>query len=170
MPRELSKLRDKMPEEAQQLWGLYTGIRWLSPDLVIAPDNRPYLYRWYVAGARGTPRLMFHIQVCSDPERPLHDHPWDNMSVILAGGYTEVIQDEPPTGPVSTYKRKAGDTIYRKAAAAHRLILPRRLSYTMTLFSTGPRVRDWGFWYPDGWHPHKWHVETLNGRSVHVNR
>jgi hypothetical protein len=60
------------------------------PDLVIAPDGKPYLYRWHVFPQNAAAGVYFHIQVQSDPERPLHDHPWDNTSVILSGGYDEL--------------------------------------------------------------------------------
>lgn len=143
---------------------------WREPDLTIAPagDKEPYLFRWHVfprnvAGAN----CYFHIQVASDPERPLHDHPWDNCSVILAGGYVEVIDQNPADEfPPEVYTRSVGDVIYRKATWAHRLILPREHPYTMTLFQTGPVLRDWGFWFPDGWRPHVQVVRDEAGVST----
>lgn len=123
-----------------------------QPDLVIAPDGNPYLYRWYI-----TPHnqqygnLYFHLQVASDPERPLHDHPWDNCSNILRGGYDETLQIVPPKGRIFQIRRRPGDFIYRSAGEAHHLKLPADVPYTMSLFSTGRRQRVWGFWYPDGW-------------------
>jgi hypothetical protein len=60
------------------------------PDLVIAPDGVPYLYRWHVFPQNPAAGVYFHIQVQSDPERPLHDHPWDNTTVTLVNGYDEI--------------------------------------------------------------------------------
>lgn len=122
--------------------------RLANPDVIIAPDGSPYIYRWHViprnaAGAN----VYFHIQVQSDPERPLHDHPWDNVSHLLSGGYVEIIQECPPYGFVREVPRRAGDVIFRKAEAAHRLILPKGVPYIMSLFTTGPVVREWGFWF-----------------------
>lgn len=140
---------------------------WRLPDLVIAPDGEAYIYRWHLVK---TPQACcyFHIQVASDPERPLHDHPWDNTSVILAGGYDEIIWE--PGCQEITWYRKPGDVIHRKATDAHRLILPAGVPYTMSLFSTGPKVREWGFWYPDGWRPYTDVTRTVDGKSVHVHR
>lgn len=140
-----------------------------DPDLVIAPDGAPYIYRWHLART-DFGGVYFHIQVANDPERPLHDHPWDNMSVILSGGYDEILDTdpedtEPPHGYV--HKRRAGDVVFRKAEWAHRLLLPPGFRYTMTLFTFGPKRREWGFWYPDGWRPYAAVTETHDGVSVY---
>jgi hypothetical protein len=119
-----------------------------EPDLIIAPDGKPYLYRWAVFRDDKRSVLYFHVQTASDPERPLHDHPWDNTSVILAGGYLEQLSPNPKGKlyDVQEFERKTGDMIFRPAEYAHRLILPDGVPYTMTLFLTGPARRLWGFW------------------------
>ena len=145
-----------------------------QPDLVIAPDGEPYLYRWHVIPRSVHANVYFHIQVSDDPERPLHDHPWDNTSVILAGGYDEIIASRP--GDFGRYlvtyteRRKEGDVVFRPAEQAHRLLLASPLGYTMTLFSTGPKRREWGFWFPDGWRNQRDVIENLpDGRSLFKN-
>jgi hypothetical protein len=148
-------------------WGILTAEDWAAatdyiggrrkPDLVISPghEQKPYLYRWEltpnpVRHERGG--TYFHIQVASDPERPLHDHPWDNASVILAGGYCELLNRAPWADAVTVeLQRRPGDFIPRQAEWAHRLILPDGIPYTMSLFTMGPRYRRWGFWTPQGW-------------------
>jgi hypothetical protein len=140
-----------------------------DPDLIIAPDGEPYLYRWFLTRTDG--RLggsFFHVQVRSDPERPLHDHPWDNMSVILSGGYEEVYQTNPPNGGVGVRTLMAGDTVFRRASEAHRLILPPTIPYTMTLFSFGAHRRSWGFWYQQGFVNHNDVCREVDGKSVHI--
>ena len=141
-----------------------------EPDLTIAPDGEPYLYRWHLIPQNKVGNVYFHIQVRSDPERPLHDHPWDNMSNIISGGYTEILNTTPECGQFTEFTRERlpGEVITRRAHWAHRLILPEDVPYTMTLFSTGPKIRDWGFWYPTGWVSHKDLVELHDGVSVHV--
>lgn len=141
-----------------------------EPDVVIAPDGSPYLYRWHVAPRNDTANVYLHLQVADDPERPLHDHPWDNTSVILAGGYVERLQRNPAKDSrLLTLRREPGDVIHRKAEEAHRLFLPVGRTYTLTLFATGPHRRAWGFWLQD---PTRWVdaqecIETLaDGRSV----
>lgn len=149
------------------------GDRDLSqPDVVLAPDGEPYLYRWHLFYDNAIGNDFLHIQVKSDPERPLHDHPWHNFSVILSGGYDELFEPFPRnTGnkePLLRELRK-GDVSYRHATLAHRLILPPDIPYAMTRFVTGPKIRPWGFWYADGWHDAKRHVNDRDPRgSVHV--
>lgn len=138
-----------------------------QPDLCIAPDGYPYLWRWWVIPKNRFANIYLHVQVADDPERPLHDHPWHNQSVILSGGYVEKIQAYPPAGPCFTHMRSRGETIHRKAHEAHRLFLPERIPYTMTLFTTGPKCHDWGFWHDNIFTPHKECVEDLpDGRSL----
>lgn len=120
-----------------------------EPDLTISPDGSPYLYRWHLTPRNQQANVYFHIQVASDPERPLHDHPWDNQSVLLEGHYEEVIQQHPPLDPERTLVRKQGQVVHRRAEEAHRLVLPEGVPYVMTLFTTGPVVHKWGFWVPD---------------------
>jgi hypothetical protein len=143
----------KLKFEDRQMFLNFVGeLR--EPDLIIAPDGNPYLWRWHVTPAKGPANIYLHIQTNDDPERPLHDHPWDNTSVILAGGYKEMLsltEGEPSPETTSTFLRQKGDMIHRKAAWAHRLKLLVGEDYAMTLFVTGPKCRDWGFWYPDGW-------------------
>lgn len=143
-----------------------------APDLIIAPDGKPYLYRWEIVRSRAIGNVYFHIQVADDPKRPLHDHPWDNFSVILAGGYDEIWNPDPwhsadDVRQTVRHLRK-GDTVFRKASEAHRLELPLGVEYSMSLFSTGPKVREWGFWYPEGWQDYRNVTRTTGNISVHV--
>jgi hypothetical protein len=153
----------------------YTPGEHATNPIMIAPDGGdPYLYRWHVVPRNDHANVYLHIQVRSDPERPLHDHPYDNQSVILAGGYDELyatpwfdgISVKP--GHPTERKVRRHDVVTRRAEEAHHLILPPDIPYTMTLFTTGPRKKDWGFWYPDGWHHHSRHTKYENGVSVHV--
>lgn len=146
-----------------------------NPDLVIAPDGFPYLYRWHIIPRASTPEqgsnLYFHVQVNDDPERPLHNHPWDNMSVILTGGYKETMcmsEGEPSPDATSIFIRQKGDVIFRRARWSHRLTMLRGEDYAMTLFSTGPKVNSWGFWYPAGFRPYQEVTVLKDGVSVHV--
>lgn len=146
------------------------GMNFGNPDLTIAPDGEPYLYRWHLVPRNKVANVYLHIQVRSDPERPLHDHPWDNTSVILSGGYEEILNTVPECGQFteSWHQRHKGDMIARKAQWAHRLLLPKGVPYAMTIFTTGPKIRDWGFWYPTGWVSHKDLCREVDGMSVHV--
>lgn len=122
-----------------------------APDLVIAPRGVPYLYRWHAFERNADANVYFHVQVGDDPERPLHDHQYASQSVILAGGYEETYQTRPPRGPLHKRVLRKGDTAHRSEIEAHRLKLLG--DYSISLFSTGPRVREWGFWIDNVWHP-----------------
>ena len=147
-----------------------------QPDLVIGEDDVAYLYRWHLVHS-DLANVYFHIQTSSDPQRPEHDHPWDNTSVILSGGYDELWLPQPWfRGPglgqthSLTRKLRKGDVVHRMAAEAHRLLLPPEFRYTMTLFSTGPKVRTWGFWFPDGWRDHNDVLAFENGMSTFTEK
>jgi hypothetical protein len=123
--------------------------------MVLAPLGKPYLFRWRMTPKGIGANVFLHLQVASDPERPLHDHPWDNQSVILVGGYDEEIHADKRNGPEWDYGARRtlrkGSVVHRQAAEAHRLILPPEIPYTLSLFTTGPKIREWGFYMPEGW-------------------
>lgn len=143
----------RISESDRDIASRYIGSLYRPPDLVIAPaDHGEYLFRWYVIQQNADANVYFHIQTASDPERPLHDHPWDSTSAILSNGYDEIINEYPfiesSTSHIET--RLPGQCIFRPSTWAHRLILPAHIPYSMSLFSTGPKVRDWGFWTEQG--------------------
>lgn len=174
-------LRPKFPYDILSMDDLALAMKYLvgaprsieDPDLIISPDGEPYLYRWYLK-RQPEASIYFHIQTRSDPERPLHDHPWDNTTVMLAGEYVELYEPCPELVAPEFYDRwapikrpvKTGRVIFRPAKLAHRLLLPLSVPYAMTLFMTGPKIREWGFWYKDGFHPHEQHEHTADGVSI----
>lgn len=124
-----------------------------KPDFVIQ-DN--YLRRWWIVPRNHFQNLYLHEINVSDDARALHDHPWDNTSFLLDGSYLEITPD-------GEFERKPGDVIHRKATDAHRLVLPDG-GQALTLFFTGPMIREWGFHCPQGWRHWKDFVE-LNGEA-----
>lgn len=165
-----------LSEEDQLLAARYIGSLYRAPDLIIAPLGEAYLYRWHLVPRNRDANVYFHIQVLSDPERPLHDHPWDNQSTILSGGYDEfyysisVLRSEQAAYPPHIRSLRKGDTVARRAQVAHRLVLPAQFAYTMTLFTTGPKFREWGFHTEhDGWIPQTKLIENrADGTSVYT--
>lgn len=136
------------PHDRDVAYTILGGKR--QPDLDIQPLGTPYLYRWWVTPREEFGNVYLHVQVASDPtDRPLHDHPWDNQSVILSGGYEERFVRSMPWGREASRFVVQGDVVHRLATEAHRLILPAHFPYTMTLFTTGPVKRQWGFWCND---------------------
>jgi len=156
-----------LTEEDRATFAMILGSTYHEPDLVIAPRGKPYLYRWHVIPHNDEANVFLHVQVASDPLRPLHDHPWANQSVILSGGYIEIIgrRSNPFLEDIRLLRQK-GEVIHRNAHESHRLVLPAAFPYAMTLFTTGPKVREWGFWTPEGWRSYKDMTEVCDRVSV----
>lgn len=115
------------------------------PDFVIGPKDDPYLRRWWVIPRNRFFSIYLHHIRHSDDDRALHDHPWWNCSIILRGGYVEVLSDT-----VRWRGLSCGRITFRKARTPHRLYLPAGMT-AWTLFITGPVIREWGFHCPNGW-------------------
>jgi hypothetical protein len=123
------------------------------PDFRIGPG---YLDRWFVIPRNAGSNLYLHNLLRSD-EDVMHDHPWDSTSLIIAGGFVEHTPD-------GSFKREPGDVVIRKAEDLHWLeVQPGYQS--ISLFFTGPKIRDWGFQCGDRWVP--W--ETFTG-GYHAGR
>ncbi len=117
-----------------------------DPDFVVAPTGEPYLLRWHLLK---TPLggIYVHLFLKSDDDRAPHDHPWPSVSLILDGSYVE------QTGRrgVAYYRRYyAGDLLWRRAKFTHRIEVDEHRP-VVTLFLVGPRLREWGFHWPQGW-------------------
>lgn len=150
-------------------------------DFLIGTPERPYLLRWFIVrkgrfwnglssvqrhrllnmdepdGGKSVGRLSWnayiHIFMRSDDDRALHDHPWPWMTCILDGSYWEHIplHRSDPAGPTRCIKRNPGDVVFRPwAPTPHCVELVDEQPVT-TIFITGPKLRDWGFWCKQGW-------------------
>ncbi|WP_081630737.1 hypothetical protein [Thioalkalivibrio sp. ALE16] len=142
--------------------------RWLSgwarrymnrrpPDFVIGND---YLRRWYVIPKNRLFNVYLHAVIKSDDDRALHDHPWlGNMSWVLSGCYREHM-------PNGSRLLEGGSRVFRGARSPHRLEVV--ASPVLSLFITGPKVREWGFHCPNGWR--HWKEFTAPDDSGKVGR
>lgn len=118
------------------------------PNQIIGGIEDPYLLRWYLIPKNRLFNVYLHVFLRSDDDRALHDHPWWNCSILLEGEYTEhTIQ----AGGIHRRKiRKAGSWKLRRGSAPHRIEL--HAGRCVSLFLTGPKVREWGFHCPEnGW-------------------
>lgn len=139
------------------------------PDVIIGEPD-PYMKRWWIIPKNRFFNIYLHHFLRSDDDRALHDHPWWNVSILLTGGYIEHVPADPadPAGPTRTIRRMAPAIAFRKAEAVHRIELLEdtddpyyeyRLEQEFkplekpvwTIFITGPKIREWGFWCPKGW-------------------
>lgn len=140
-------LVDRIIERAQRTpyWhlhhsdgSLYMGRYWLRP---------------YSADRPGIAARVHHIAT-PDADRHMHDHPWDFVSLVLRGGYTELrpVAVEPcfegEEERSFEVTRRAGSLAFRRATDRHRIVAV--LPDTWTLFVTGPKRHWWGFHTPRG--------------------
>jgi len=114
------------------------------PDQIIGqePGRPDYLRRWLTIPKNRAGNSYLHLIGRSDDDRALHDHPWDNVSIIIDGRYIEHT-------PEGQFVRHPGDIVHRKATDRHRLELIDGAPVT-SLFIVGPKIREWGFWCPQG--------------------
>lgn len=150
-----------------------------EPDVYIGGKENPNVVRWHLVGQSWLTSFVGNVylhEFCrSDTDRALHDHPYlFNASWLLAGDYTEHTFSSKPLKRAAlpstqAVVRERGDFVFRWGGAPHRIVLDERLSgpaHVWTLFFTGPRVREWGFWCPKGWRP--WHEFVTRSASEAV--
>ena len=140
-----------------QRWAaIIMGVR--QPDFIIGEPDNPYMRRWWVVPRNIGANVYLHEILRSDDDRALHDHPWENTSMILKGRYVEHT-------PEGAFLREAGWVGRRDATAAHRLEVVDG-EPCISLFITGPKVRDWGFHCPNGWVHWEAFTAGVNGELV----
>lgn len=141
-----------------------------KPDFIIGRDNKPYMLRWHILPKNKWFNVYLHKFLGDDDDRALHDHPWWSVSIILRGGYKEHL----PGGVIK--HRGAPRITFRRAAQAHRIELYRDsvgiyikravIRPAWTIFITGPRFREWGFYCPQGWVHHQDFVDARDPGKV----
>lgn len=106
-----------------------------------------YLRRWRLLQ---TPWFAVYVHKIARPDkdRHLHDHPWTFASLILRGGYDELLRAG--DGTVRKVRRGWLSWGLRRAEQMHRIARLHR-PVTWTLVLTGRRRRDWGFRTDSGW-------------------
>ena len=105
----------------------------------------PYVVRWRIETPWGSIRL--HHWLSHDDDRAMHDHPWDFLTFVLRGGYTDVSLD-------GDQYLKAPTMAYRKSTHQHTVFPDEKGAWTLVI--TGPKIRKWGFW--------------INGKFVKMNK
>jgi hypothetical protein len=121
-----------------------------KPDLEIGGSENPYMRRWYLIPRNKWFCVYLHNMLRDDDNRALHDHPAANISIVLRGGYREVLFVGPIVPgmllPQLCCKiRRPGTIVFRHADLAHRLELLRPVG-SWSLFIMGPKLQNWGFW------------------------
>lgn len=135
-------------------------LRWAQsrqPDFIIGGTERPYLLRHWLLPRNKLFNVYVHQFLRSDDDRALHDHPWAfNASWLLEGAYIEWVPGGKTANPLRPEFRflSAGQWKFRWGCAPHRVQLHRfadRETPCWTVFITGPRIREWGFYCGKGW-------------------
>lgn len=135
-----------------------------DPDLIVGSVRGAYMRRWHVLKSR-LGGIYVHQFVNSDDPRALHDHPWPSVSIVLDGYYGEILCER----PALMLWRHMGDVVFRGPRRRHRIVLDGpsgRLYPVLTLFIFGPRVREWGFWCPQGFVPWRQFVSKSNPGEI----
>lgn len=119
---------------------------WLTNKLparaINGDEGERYLERYFLFDFLGV-KAYIHRFVASDPDRGLHDHPWDrSVSLVLAGGYREVrrtIKSGARCRQIDPWRLN-----YIRGNDFHRIVLdPGEEAWT--LFMHGARTKGWGF-------------------------
>ena len=121
----------------------------------IGGEADPYLKRWFVIPRNKVFCIYLHQMLRDDDDQALHDHPGDNLSIVLKGGYDEHLflgwpEKGRPLPQTVSIRRKPGQMISRTASLAHRLTLPEGAISSWSLFFVWRKRREWGFWCPQG--------------------
>lgn len=148
-------------------WLIRRAMR--TPYTNIIVDGKLYMERYWLfnpypdTGGSGADRsrwqfpisIRLHHIVLPDPDRDLHDHPWNARTFILRGEYTEIRPHKIfggywdallpfllPEG--SKYVRRTGTTAALQFGEYHRITAVSE-GGVWTLFMTGKYCGTWGF-------------------------
>ena len=117
----------------------------LKAKAIRGPNGEPYLER-YMLLRWGNHTFFLHRFLDSDPDRGVHDHPWDHsVSFILCGGYLEKrLVSKSGKLWMQIRRLSAGQFNVIKGDDFHQLVLePGRPAWT--IFYHGKRTKNWGF-------------------------
>lgn len=138
----------------KSLWKWFSVLCSGEPHHKIGAEGNWYMLRWFLIPSNRWINLYLHKFLRDDDDRALHDHPWWFVSFIIKGGYWEITPNRKFAGKVSYALRYCFSIAYRKAEHRHRVELLldefHKPQPCWTIVLTGPRVREWGFWCPQG--------------------
>lgn len=149
---------------AKLLLRLLAPLMAKEPDFHIGGKVNPYMLRWWVITRNKLFNIYLHEFRRSDDDRAHHDHPWlFNISILLRGRYIEHTIRKGGIHVATQYS--TGAVRWRFGPAPHMIeLLPGERC--VTLFITGPIVRNWGFHCPKGWVPWQRFTDEKDSGSV----
>ena len=110
------------------------------PSQILEEYGEEYLHRWFLEKDRVEGSVYIHRILRSDYDPELHDHPGDNLSILLHGTIEEQRED-------GIHLLQPGAVVLRQSEERHRLLIKEPV---ITLWIMGERTREWGFWTEDG--------------------
>lgn len=115
---------------------------WLRCRVIRGNQGEPYLERYHLFRLPGGGGAYIHRFLASDPDRGLHDHPWQRaLGMVLSGGYLEQrLEDD------AVIERILGPGRLNRLTGKdfHRIVLPGGRE-AWTFFMHSGTVKDWGF-------------------------
>lgn len=140
-----------------------------NPPKIISNHGSPYMIRWSILTIFGL-SFKFHVFLRSDPDC-LHDHPWDFWTIVLAGKYNEVVEQNETglaeDGSNKIIRREAFSIAFRKAEHKHRVELING-EPCLTLCIMKKKRREWGFWSKGAWiHWKNFFTDDKNSSTRH---
>jgi hypothetical protein len=108
--------------------------------------GEPYLERYHLLRLPGGGGVYLHRFLASDPDRGLHDHPWERaVGMVLSGGYREQRFGSGEGGEqVVERLLRPGRINLIRGSDFHRIVLPAERE-AWTLFGHTRKYKDWGF-------------------------
>ena len=153
----VSKLPDLVVDFLAQTFTRYARAN--EPTLIVRPTGPVMFYRWWLMRDEKLCSVYINRHVGSDDLPAPHDHPWDNMTIVLDGRFSEELYQEDQL--CETVVRTKGDVVVRSATFSHRIEM-RPGEECWTLFVTGPVVNKWSFKCPGGPVPAELFLHPIN--------
>jgi hypothetical protein len=126
---------------------------------IIGPPECPLFHRWTLLEPKIRGRVPFKVMLHhfmpnrQDADVP-HDHPRSFVTLVLRGGYDDLIPDA--NGDLHVGDHLSAPTVrFRRAEHAHMTRTDDRGAWTLVIM--GPERRPWGFWREGKW----WHVKEF---------
>lgn len=146
MIRTFNKALTRLPRNGfNQRYGIWTTMTLTNSD------GEVYLFRRRIFQLPWVALYLHDIEQGDDIVTALHSHPFPFVSLILRGGYTELVAAPQGTdiGPIEQRMHLRGDlnVFPRGIKKVHTIISA--LPHTKTLVLTGRRRDSWG-WFMDG--------------------
>jgi hypothetical protein len=150
-----------------RLYGaVWATMRSRGPDAQIGRDEqgRSYMERWHAIPRNKHFNVYLHLYHHDDDRIP-HSHPWWSVSICVSGAlrefYTRTSHNASMPDQHKMRLVTKGDIVWRSADMFHHLEVAG--NRTITIFITGPRIKDWYFACKRGLMHHKDYASPSRG-------